>query len=180
MSDLAGVQNLIRAVVTNVAGHALSQADLNDLVQETNLKALTHKFDEARGSLQGWVSSIARNLAIDAMRRVRRQAIPDSDSLDAAEHNEYNDNAGIHGIDLSDRSSADIIEILTREHRLAKIQQALAKLHPDDQHFMIVSLREDYDCEKYAAKLGVSPISLRVRKHRLGERLRQIVAKIDS
>src|SRR4051812_21705837 len=182
MSDLVEVQGLIHAVVTNVAGHALSKADLHDLVQETNLRVLTHTFDATRGSLHGWVSSIARNLAIDAIRRVYRQAIPDSDSLNTAEHNDHEQNVSlsIGSIDLTDPNAADVIEIITREQRLAKVQEVLDALHPDDLHFILISIKEDFDYESYAQKLGVTAVSLRVRKFRLGEKLRQMISKLDS
>jgi RNA polymerase sigma-70 factor, ECF subfamily len=171
--ELLKFQGLIKAVVTNVAGHCLCQSDIQDLVQDTNMKVLTNTFDPARGSMAGWVSTIAHNLAVSALRRTSRHAIPDSDALEDAE-------VGIGDIDVSDPNADDVLYILAREQKLAKIQSLLSKLDPDDQHFLIVSMRDDFDAEAYAKKLGVTPVALRVRKHRLGERLRAMLAVFES
>lgn len=182
-SELLKFQNLIRAVVTNVAGHAIDRNDLQDIIQETNIRVLTNTFDPARGSMAGWVSTIAHNQAISALRRMSRHAPPSSDALDAAESggsdpDEPHVNLG--SVDIADPATEDILHILTRERLAEKIEAVLGQLNPDDVHFLLISCREDYSNAEYSKKLGVTEVALRVRKLRLGEKLRALLSKLDS
>lgn len=51
-------------------------ADLEDVLQNTLLRLwkLRYHFDPTRGSVEGWAWPIARNLAVDALRRRNREA----------------------------------------------------------------------------------------------------------
>lgn len=54
-----------------------SAADTDDAVQETIVRAHTHRerYDAARGGLWGWVFRIATNICLDLLRGARRRAL---------------------------------------------------------------------------------------------------------
>jgi RNA polymerase sigma-70 factor (ECF subfamily) len=65
-----------------------NQATAEDLVQETFLRIWNriHTFDVARGRLEGWIVTIARNRAIDYLRSLRSQPGESTTSLEDLEH----------------------------------------------------------------------------------------------
>jgi RNA polymerase sigma factor (sigma-70 family) len=180
------VQDAITSVVTKIAGHALCQDDLKDLVQDVNIKALTHKFDPNKGSIEGWVCSIAQNVAIDALRKLKRKAsLPASDRLASpCEGNEADrlDNfIDSMSSSMSHTGETDrIISVLTGWELSECVLRVLRTLSSDDQQFIMYFLSEDYNIEAYAQKLGVAPVTIRVRKHRLIEHLQQLLSEIES
>ncbi len=184
-SELLKFQGLIRAVVTNVAGQTLDRNDLQDIIQETNLKVLTNTFDPNRGSMAGWVSTIAHNQAVSALRRWNRHAKPASDALESAESGSSDPDASdaavyLGDLDMADPASTDILHILSRERLKGKIESVIGQLDDDDLHFLLISLKEGFSYEAYARELGTSEVALRVRKHRLAQQLRLMLSKLDS
>jgi RNA polymerase sigma-70 factor (ECF subfamily) len=73
--ERAAAETLYRAYAPRIYGLGLAMLGLpsaaEDLVQDTMVKAWRNagRFDSARGSLDTWMLKMARNLAIDALRR---------------------------------------------------------------------------------------------------------------
>lgn len=184
--ELLKVQHVIRSVVFKVAGHSLDKNDLQDILQEVNLRVLSGGYDPARGTMAAWVSYIAHNKAIDALRRWSRRAKPASDAMDQATEGGAGDedalanSNGIGDIEMADPHTEDILQALTRERMTGKIESVIGQLASDDLHFLLISLKSDFSYEDYAKDLGTSDVALRVRKHRLVEKLRLMLAGLNS
>ncbi|WP_298211904.1 sigma-70 family RNA polymerase sigma factor [Ferrimicrobium sp.] len=131
---------LIRAQVFSIVGNA---AATEDLVQATFLAALDHKdsllLDEER--LKGWLLIVARNRAIDYLRRSHQLALLDLNTLDSGQEEDSS---------VLDRMMIDsAMDTLSDNHRQV-IQGALVDGTP------LVIL---------AAKLGVPEGTIRSRLH---------------
>jgi RNA polymerase sigma factor (sigma-70 family) len=179
-------QNIIRAVVVRMAGSTSCSADIDDVVQSVNLRLLEHgmaNYDPARGPVESYIAVMARTMTIDAWRRKKRAPLPASDQMDAKENGGYVDGdarpSSISADSITDASD-DALAMLIREERRTRLETAIKKLTPDDQHFLLVSMRPDYDNRLYAQRLGVTEVALRVRKFRLAERLRELLAGTQS
>lgn len=172
--DISQYQGLIRGVVGNMTGHTLSRHDIADIVQEVNLRILDENrrpdYDPARGEVTAWIACIARSMSIDALRRHSRR-LPVSGPLE-----QRNEDGETFLHDAEDVAE-DALEMLMREEKRQRVENAIKRLHPDDQHFLIICVRDDFSYEEYAARLGVKPVALRVRKMRLAERLRAAIAQ---
>jgi len=117
----------------------LDSASAEDVMQDVMVNVWTKAglFDPSRGSLQGWVFTIARNAMID---RIRRQK-PDI-SIDMIEWDPVDESEGSE-------------QRLLREER-AEILQAAMKAIPTDQLIVLqLAYHEELTQTEIAAKLGL-------------------------
>lgn len=128
--------------------------DSEDVAQETMTRCYAHfaSFDTARDPWP-WVSSVARNTAIDALRRNRRAPVE-----------EMADTAAAYGHD----STYDALLTLERRRSL---WNALRRLKPADRQLI-----EDHDiegiaCHEIAALRDLTPNALRQQLYRARRRL---------
>lgn len=101
------------------------QALAEDACQETFWRIWNgaHTFDGQRGNFQSWLFGIARNLAIDTIRRQKNvvmESLPDS----RASHIER-----AAGVD----AEPDVAEVAWVSIQQQQVQQALAELPPDQR-----------------------------------------------
>jgi RNA polymerase sigma factor (sigma-70 family) len=194
--DLAKYQDLIRTVVFKMGGATTPRADLEDVVQNINLRLIETglaNFDPTRGSIEGYISVIAKTMTIDAWRKNQRLPIAASEAMDSSERGANNVDSN-HGVgegstgfsvaylaanSLEDQSD-DTLTMLLRDEQRDLLDSLIKQLPPDDQHFLLVSFKNDFSYKEYAARLGMTEVALRVRKHRIGERIRDLIAKIKS
>ncbi len=174
MLNLSEYQNLIHRVVSRVAGHSLSADDISDVVQEVNLRlcdpARRPDHDPDRGNVESWVAVMSKSMTIDYLRGLNRRA-----PLNAVLTTERAEWAA-EAADVKD----DALHLLLDQERQAMMHEAIKQLPMDDQHFLLISMRDDYDAETYAKRLNVKPVALRVRKIRLSERLRGIIKNMQD
>lgn len=170
VEELLKVQQAIMDAAVRTAGHALDPSDIQDIVQDVNIRVLTGSFDPAKGSMAAWAASMAHNRAIDFIRRKNRRAVPASDAL--ADEPEENDQVRIEDIDISDPHAEDVLHMIAADRQLGKAEQVLASLPPDDLHFLLISMDEDFKYADYAKVLGMTEVALRVRKYRITTKLR--------
>jgi RNA polymerase sigma-70 factor, ECF subfamily len=140
------------------ARFGFTSAAREDLAQETFLRAFRalSSFDPARGSLAGWLFTIARNLAADERGRTRhrREVAPSDGAPDARSEGE---------------GPAELHE---RAEALARIRLALEGL-PDALHstFVLAEIR-DLSLKEVAAIEGCAVGTVKSRVHRAREQLR--------
>ena len=178
-------QKLIRAVVFKLAGATTPHADLEDVIQNVNLRLLEGgltQFDPARGSIEAFITVMARSMTIDGWRRTQRRPTPAGDEIDT--HVGHGECTAFHASnpqasDLTDHAD-DALTMLLREEQRNHVEEIIKRLPPDDQHFLLVSIRPEFDNRAYAKRLGVTEVALRVRKHRLSERLRSMINELKS
>jgi RNA polymerase sigma-70 factor (ECF subfamily) len=106
-----------------------------------------HTFDASRGSHRAWLFGIARNAALDELRRRRRTA-PLSDDACAA--------------DDTDEAA-----------RRMTVRVALAQLDPRDRELVALRFHAGLDHNEIAGVLGISPTNASTRLHRALIRLRE-------
>ena len=183
-NDIAEYQNLIKTVVWRMAGTALTTADIHDVVQDVNLRLLdpdrSPEFDPTRGAKSALIGSMARSMAIDALRR-RGRMIPISDLTyqgdDGSESSCEDSIDALHQADPLHEIQNDAISTMLREEQRDELSNIIKQLSPDDQHFILICVRDDYDNDAYAERLGVKPVALRVRKTRLADKLKQMLVR---
>jgi RNA polymerase sigma factor (sigma-70 family) len=112
-------------------------------------------FDAARGSARAWLFGIARNGALDELRRRKRRA---------ALHAEPEDVAAIAPEDEAERAV-----------RRAAVRAALQTLPARDREIVALKFHAGLDNAELAAVLGVSPSNAGTLLHRAMTKLREAV-----
>ncbi len=126
-----------------------SRADADEALQEVFLRLHrhVHGYDRSRGGLS-WVVTIARNAAIDVLRRRKPQAPLDPEALPA-------------------RATAEI-QLAARQ----ELEAMLARLSPAERSLIERRLLDDEDYAALAPDHGGSPAAARQKVSRLLRRLR--------
>jgi RNA polymerase sigma factor (sigma-70 family) len=112
------------------------------------------KFDARRGSERAWLFGIARNAALDELRKRKRSAALAAEPEDAAP-----------GPD----------EEMDRALRRAAVRTALAALEPRERELIALKFHAGLDNAEIAAVLGVSPSNAGTRLHRALTKLREML-----
>ena len=105
-----------------------------------------------RGSAEAWVFGIARNAALDELRRLKRRATLEGEPED------------IHGSTPDDHAEA----IVRRE----TVRAALAKLEPRDRDLVALKFHAGLSNAEIGGVLGMTPSNVGTRLHRIMEKLR--------
>ncbi len=142
----------VYAYVHTLLGDDASAEDVTALAFERALRRRT-TFDSRRGSERGWLFGIARNAALDELRRRRRSApmlgdLPD-DSARAPEE------------------EADLAV------RRATVRVALAALDPRDRELVALKFHGGLSNAEIAAVLGTTQSNAGTRVHRAVSKLRE-------
>ncbi len=114
-------------------------------------------FDRHRGEERGWLFGIARNAALDELRRRRRTATLLVDPEDVSDAELVNDN------------DEDLIV------RRATVREALNALAPRDRELIALKFHAGLTNTELAAVLGVSESNVGTMLHRAVQKLRRAV-----
>jgi RNA polymerase sigma-70 factor (ECF subfamily) len=110
-------------------------------------------FRPGRGSAEAWLFGIARNAALDELRRRRRRAVLEADAADL------------------DRPPADEhVELLLRREA---VRAALASLEPRERDLIALKFSGGLSNAEIARVLGTSATNVGTRLHRTVEKLRK-------
>ena len=110
-------------------------------------------FDAERGSARGWLFGIARNAALDELRRKKRQATLAAEPEDA------------NALTTEDQAEALI--------RRAAVRAALATLPVRDRELIALKFHAGLENAEIAAIVGVSPSNAGTMLHRAMTKLRE-------
>jgi RNA polymerase sigma-70 factor, ECF subfamily len=110
-------------------------------------------FDERRGSARAWLFGIARNAALDELRRRRRQAELTAEPADVAP------------------SAPDAL--FDRSARRATVVAALAELGPRERELVALKFFAELSNAEIAAVLGISESNAGTKLHRVITKLRE-------
>jgi len=149
------VQRHTRALARFLAGAGAPEADVDDLVQETFVRAF-RAVDRFRGQCQfrTWLLTIGSNALKDAGRRARRvRVVPLEEDLRAP------------GGDPAERAVAS-----EAEERLA---QELKHLPPMQRDVFLMRAQQGMEYEDIATALGTSTGAARVHYHHAVKRLKE-------
>lgn len=159
VSELVGryQHRLYRFLVRMVADRATAE----DLFQQTWIR-LMEKIGsyDARRNFEAWLFAIARNLAIDHLRR--RRGI----SLDEA------DDSGQARVDRLVASSPDALEQLLDFERGVQLAAAIGELPAIHREVLTLRFEEDMKLEQIAEVAAIPVSTVKSRLHRALESLR--------
>ena len=144
--ELYGLTRPTVARVVLATVRAPEHAD--EVVQEVYLHVWQHAwtFDEARGSVLAWLTTIARHRAVDRVRHVVRAA--DRDRRDAW---------------ASAVSTADVEEIGLARHEAAQLRRALERLPVRQRDAVSLTFLHGYSHEQAAQLLSLPLGTLKTR-----------------
>jgi RNA polymerase sigma-70 factor (ECF subfamily) len=164
--DAAAFERLFRACAADVHGYAISL--LRDRAAAEDVTALAFerlyrsrgRLDRVRGTPRAWLFAIARNAALDELRRRRRQPSEPGD-VDAA--------GGLVG---------GGVEELDQVERRAALQPALLSLVPREREIVLLKFHGQLTNAELARVLGISESNAGTRLHRALLSLRDACAEL--
>jgi RNA polymerase sigma-70 factor (ECF subfamily) len=159
MNTLESFEELYRSTFPRVYGYVASL--LRDRSAAEDVTALAFErayrkrtaFSARRGSPEAWLFGIARNAALDELRRSKRRAALESEPEDVA----------TDGPD----------EQAERRIRRDEILRALATLEPRDRDLIALKFVGELDNSEIARVLRISESNAGTRLHRAVEKLRK-------
>lgn len=120
-----------------------------DIFQETWIRVLERgKQYDPRWKFETWLISVARNLAIDQMRRKSPASL---DEL-------LSDDEGEHVREVEDENAVNALEQMTRAEEGAQVSVALRSLPPLYREVLALRFQEDMSLEEIARTVGI-PLS---------------------
>jgi RNA polymerase sigma factor (sigma-70 family) len=162
--DEAAFDQLFRECAADVHGYAISL--LGDRAGAEDVTALAFeriyrsraRLDTARGTPRSWLFSIARNAALDELRRRRRQPLDSS--------------AGEPRGDLEPSEDIEYVE------RRTALRGALMALPPREREVVLLKFHGQLTNVELARVLGISESNAGTRVHRALARLRETCAEL--
>jgi RNA polymerase sigma-70 factor, ECF subfamily len=121
------------------------------------------RYDSARSDAFTWSAMILRGLCYDRLRRRQRE--------------ERNTRAQQQRHLFDEQESGGLADLFFRE-TISLVQQAMEKLDPSDRDCLRAALFRPESTADYAAALGISPGTMKVRIHRAMQRLRALLEPI--
>jgi RNA polymerase sigma-70 factor (ECF subfamily) len=162
--DKAGFEQLFRECAADVHGYAISL--LGDRAGAEDVTALAFerlyrsraRLDRSRGTPRAWLFTIARNAALDELRRRRRQ--------------------GTGAADEQPDGLAEPIEAIEHAERRATVQAALRGLAPREREVVLLKFHGQLTNGELARVLGISESNAGTRVHRALTTLRDTCAEL--
>jgi RNA polymerase sigma factor (sigma-70 family) len=169
----------VHAYAISLLGDRASAEDVTALAFE-RLYRSRGRFDERRGTPRAWLFAIARNAALDELRRRRRRPhyeldeersgeLARSATSDAA-HGRHTGQAGVAG---------EPDEALERVERRATVHAALQELPLRERELVLLKFHGQLSNAELARALGISESNAGTRLHRALTRLRECCADLD-
>ena len=163
--DGCAFERLFEECAGDVHGYAISllgdragAEDVTALAFERLYRSREH-LDRSRGTPRAWLFGIARNAALDELRRRRRLA-PDAH--------------GAEPVDVAEPSQA-----IEHAERRATVQAALLELSPREREVVLLKFHGQLTNGELARVLGISESNAGTRVHRALVRLRDTCAELD-
>lgn len=136
--------------------------EVDDIVSETMTRAVTNigRFHGEEGALDGWLFGIARNVAADHQRRLRRFRRTDR-----------------HRVDIAPTSPDEAL-LLDSDH--ASVRAAFDKLSPTERDVLELRVIGGLSAEQTALALGKRAGAVRVAQSRALAHLRRLLDTSDE
>lgn len=165
--ELAEAVQSVRGVVLTVLGPAGHRDEVDDVLQAAWESAWhsRDRFDPERGSLRTWVGTIARNRAVDHLRRVRRTLEGQSAVEAGALAREQSAVAAV----LPDPSQG-VVEAVAAREQVAEVMQVVEAVMESSEmtaRALAVVLVFDDDVAAASEAMGVSTTALRQARREL-------------
>jgi len=151
----------LKRVAIALAGN---EADADDLVQETFLRAYRHWNTFEPGSdCRRWLSTICRNAFLEQRRRESRSTAVEDQELESLAAARLHNQARASGVD----------HMFTRLDLGPAISQAIASLEPIYRDVVVLADAEGFTYEEVAEALGVPIGTVRSRLYRARRQLQE-------
>ncbi|MGH7406516.1 MAG: RNA polymerase sigma factor [Candidatus Methylomirabilales bacterium] len=148
-----------RRLLAFLAPYVGDLARAEDLLQDTFLRVFRQRASyESRGAFRTWLFAIARNLALDHLRRLRSRRESTSPLGEKSQ-------AGGAPESLADPAS-DPLGVLSGRHAARALQAALLELPEEDRAVILLSRLEGLRYREIAEVLGSTEGAVKVRAHR--------------
>jgi RNA polymerase sigma-70 factor, ECF subfamily len=148
----------VHAYAISLLGDRPAAEDVTALAFE-RLYRSRRRLDRGRGTPRGWLFTIARNAALDELRRRRRQPATQLDED--------------HTADLGSQ------ELLEQAERRATVRDALAALPLRERELVLLKFHGQLSNGELARALGISESNAGTRLHRALMRLREQCAETN-
>ena len=148
------VKNYIRLVYFFARKSLYQQEDVDDIVQETFLKAMKNykQFNfKSEGELKSWLLTICRHLIADQMRSKKKTVSIEQNNI------ELFDNS-----DVEDMMDAEI----THEKDIERVKRELLKLKPEEQEIIRLRIVEEMEFKEIAVALDTKEAAVKMRFYR--------------
>lgn len=163
--DAEAFETLFRECGADVHGYAVSLLGDRSAAEDVTALAFERlyrsraRLDHRRGTPRAWLFAIARNAALDELRRRRRQP----------------------RYELEDELAADrdCAEALEHVERRATVRDALARLPLREREVVLLKFHGQLSNSELARALGISESNAGTRLHRALTRLRKHCLQID-
>ncbi|MCD8185919.1 MAG: RNA polymerase sigma factor [Rikenellaceae bacterium] len=142
--------------------------EAQEITQDAFMKAYTHlsRF-EGKSGFSSWLYRIAYNTAVSYLRkRKRNRFVP----LDRSDRKSPEAVAGGSGYSDSETGKKEI--------QLERLEQALARLTPEERALLVLFYTEEKSIRQMALILAVSEGNVKIRLHRTRKKLAEIFHKI--
>jgi RNA polymerase sigma-70 factor (ECF subfamily) len=141
-----------------------NEADADDLVQETFLRAYKHWHTFERGSdCRRWLSTIARNAFLEQRRREARSVAMEDQELESLAAARLHNQARASGVD----------HMFTRLDLGPAISKAIAALEPPFRDVVVLADVEGFTYEEVAEALNIPVGTVRSRLYRARRQLQE-------
>lgn len=147
----------VYAYVASLVHDRSAAEDVTALVFERAYRKRS-RFDPARGTARAWLFGIARNAALDELRRRRRTATLVVDPADPSAE------------EALDRAAGDEDEAVARR---TAVRTALAALEPRDRELVALKFHAGLSYAEIGDLLGISESNAGTRVHRAVTKLRE-------
>ena len=148
------VKNYIRLVYFFARKSLYQQEDVDDIVQETFLKAMNNykQFTfKSEGELKSWLLTICRHLIADQMRSKKKTISIEQNNI------ELFDNS-----DVEDMMNAEI----THEKDIESVKKELVKLKAEEQEIIRLRIVEEMEFKEIAVALDTKEAAVKMRFYR--------------
>lgn len=156
------VKNYIRLVYFFAKKSLSDQQDVDDVVQETFLKAMKtyDKFNfKSEGELKSWLLTICRHLIADFFRAHKNHISMDQNEVELL---------------FTEDDVEDLLEAqITRADDIAKVRTALKTLKPTEQEIIRLRITEEMEFKEIAMALGTKEAAVKMRFYRTIIKLKQ-------
>ncbi|KKT65749.1 MAG: RNA polymerase sigma factor [Candidatus Woesebacteria bacterium GW2011_GWA2_44_33] len=148
------VKNYIRLVYFFAKKSLYQQEDVDDIVQETFLKAMNNykQFTfKSEDELKSWLLTICRHLIADQMRSKKKTISIEQNNI------ELFDNS-----DVEDMMNAEI----THEKDIESVKKELVKLKAEEQEIIRLRIVEEMEFKEIAVALDTKEAAVKMRFYR--------------
>lgn len=148
------VKNYIKLVYFFAKRSLYQQDDVDDMVQETFLKAMSNykQFTfRSEGELKSWLLTICRHLITDQLRTNKNTISIEQNNIELPDHN-----------DIEDMLDAEI----NHEKDIKKVKKELLKLKVAEQEIIRLRVVEEMEFKEIAAALETKEAAVKMRFYR--------------